>query len=81
MLCYALMPLCMYAIFAFCDFMYSQMCVSCLCVQLYVQQFQSDKDTRVAILSILAAGVVSEHSCVFVVVVFWGGGGTFNPII
>lgn len=27
--------------------------------QLYVQQFQSDPDTRVAILSILAAGVVS----------------------
>lgn len=28
--------------------------------QLYVQQFQSDPDTRVAILSILAAGVVSS---------------------
>lgn len=33
--------------------------------QLYVQQFQSDPDTRVAILSILAAGVVSSRLFVF----------------
>lgn len=34
--------------------------------QLYVQQFQLDPDTRVAILSILAAGVVGSNFCVFV---------------
>lgn len=39
--------------------------------QLYVQQFQSDPDTRVAILSILAAGVVSS----WFFVCFWNGGG------
>lgn len=34
--------------------------------QLYVQQFQSDPDTRVAILSILAAGVVSMVMDIYV---------------